>query len=223
MSLTSLAVKRQISDMTDYTLDALDDDRPRRGVPHDTMNRLIAAAAIEINEKGMAGATSTSIAARAGYATGTFYKHFPTKEKALIAAYEAWVEQEWHIIEQAVLTDLDPDIAVAQIIAHQVDLYTKWRGLRLAMRLLIESDEVALQAYRAVQLRQLEIAGALRAHRKEHRPGQREADAVRMMTLEAVFNSIADGEPEQLNLDRGRLIAHATAILRAAYLPVDGD
>ncbi len=48
-----------------------------------TREALLAAGAREFSERGYAAATSKSIAARAGAATGSFYQYFPDKDALL--------------------------------------------------------------------------------------------------------------------------------------------
>ena len=74
--------------------------RPRRGTPDETRERLVAAAAAVFNRDGYHGTDSNRIARAAGYAAGTFYKHFADKREILLAAYEAWVTSEWSEVER---------------------------------------------------------------------------------------------------------------------------
>jgi AcrR family transcriptional regulator len=60
--------------------------------------RLVAAGANEFNRVGYGGTDSNRIARAAGYAPGTFYKHFADKRDVFLAAYEAWVTAEWNTI-----------------------------------------------------------------------------------------------------------------------------
>jgi AcrR family transcriptional regulator len=60
----------------------LTDKPPRKGVQ--TRERLLTAATAEFKRAGMAAADTSSIAAAAGVAHGTFFFHFPTKEHVLI-------------------------------------------------------------------------------------------------------------------------------------------
>ena len=72
-------------------------DRPRRGTPEQTRARLVTTAAEIFNRVGYHGTDSNRIAKEAGYATGTFYKHFKDKREAFLAVYESWVTSEWEI------------------------------------------------------------------------------------------------------------------------------
>src|ERR1700691_995174 len=74
-------------------------DRPRRGTPEQTRARLVTTAGEIFNRVGYHGTDSNRIAKEAGYATGTFYKHFKDKREAFLAVYEAWVTSEWSAID----------------------------------------------------------------------------------------------------------------------------
>jgi AcrR family transcriptional regulator len=52
-----------------------------------TRDRLIAAAIGLVARDGMAAATTAAIAQQAGFAEGTLYRHFDSKDELLIAAY----------------------------------------------------------------------------------------------------------------------------------------
>ena len=52
-----------------------------------TRSKLMQAAARIVSRDGMAAATTAAIAAEAGVAEGTLYRHFDSKDDLLIAAY----------------------------------------------------------------------------------------------------------------------------------------
>src|SRR5271170_5727290 len=74
--------------------------RPRRGYPEETRERLITAGARQFNRFGYHGTDSNTIAKEAGYATGTFYKHFRDKREIFLAVYERWLAAEWKEITE---------------------------------------------------------------------------------------------------------------------------
>lgn len=191
-------------------------ERPKRGSPEKTRQRLVEAAAAEFNRQGLHGTTADLIAARAGYATGTFYKHFRDKNEALIAAYEAWVSEEWEAIGREVLDGGEPEAMARRIVALGAELHIRWGGLRRAMFMLVADDAAARRAYRNLQRRQLKIVEGLRKQLGQEGRHLREADALVLMTMERVFDSIAHGELRELNLGRTNMLAHVTAMLAKA-------
>src|SRR6202453_5320178 len=74
-------------------------DLPRRGTPEQTRARLVTTAGDIFNRVGYHGTDSNRIAKEAGYATGTFYKHFKDKREAFLAVYERWIAAEWKEVD----------------------------------------------------------------------------------------------------------------------------
>src|SRR5262245_6317198 len=114
--------------------------RPRRGTPAETRTRLVAAAAALINRVGYHGTDSNRIARAAGYAPGTFYKHFPDKRAILLAAYEEWVTAEWRAIEAALRAGGGATLLARRIVALALRLHRRWRGLRGSLLSLVTTD-----------------------------------------------------------------------------------
>ena len=92
-------------------------DRPRRGTPADTRARLVAAAARVFNRDGFHGTDSNRIARAAGYAPGSFYKHFADKRAIFLEAWEAWVTAEWAAVETALAAGGDAAAVATRIVA----------------------------------------------------------------------------------------------------------
>src|SRR5262245_15519203 len=122
--------------------------RRRRGTPTETRDRLVAAAAAELNRAGFHGTDTNRIARAAGYAPGTFYKHFTDKRAVLLAAYEAWVATEWRAIEALVAErSTAPDLA-RRIVEAVLEFHRRWRGMRASLRALVAVDPVARAFHR---------------------------------------------------------------------------
>ena len=188
--------------------------RPRRGAPADTRERLVAAAAEEMNRAGYHGTDSNRIARAAGYAPGTFYKHFPDKRAVLLAAYEAWVTTEWQAIARLMA---EPDAArpVAERIVDAVlEFHRRWSGLRASLRGLVAVDAEARTFHRAQRRRQLDSLRAMRGGATS--AAARAADAHLLYTLERVCDAIVDGEARALGVSEAALVARLVAMVRAA-------
>jgi AcrR family transcriptional regulator len=179
--------------------------RPRRGSPESTRERLVAAAAALFNRFGYEGTDSNRIARAAGYATGTFYKHFKNKREIFLAAYETWVSAEWKAVELELSATEKPEEIARRLVSTGIDFHTQWRGLRASLLQLVFSDPTVRQFYRAQRRRQLEVVAELRA-KIGGRPRHREEDAIHLFTTERTFDAIANGEIETLGLDRAALI-----------------
>jgi AcrR family transcriptional regulator len=176
-------------------------DRPRRGTPEQTRARLVATAGEIFNRAGYHGTDSNQIAKEAGYATGTFYKHFKDKREAFLAVYEAWVSSEWSAIDTELSAGRNPEETARGLVKLSIDFHTKWRGLRASLIELVFTDEEVRRFYRSQRRRQLDVIAQLR-HRLGIPAGRREDDAIHLFTTERTFDAIGQGELQALGLDR---------------------
>ncbi len=192
-------------------------NRPRRGSPAETRERLVAAAARLFNRAGYHGTDSNRIAKEAGYATGTFYKHFKNKREAFLAAYEVWVASEWKAVESEISAGGDTGAIAQRLVDLSIEFHVMWRGLRASLLELVFSDEAVRRFYRAQRRKQLDIMAGLRA-RIGSRPRRREDDAIHLYTTERTFDAIAQGEVQALGLDNElvieAMVQKVTAVLQ---------
>lgn len=179
--------------------------RPRRGSPKQTRERLLAAAARLFNRVGYHGTDSNRIAEEAGYSTGTFYKHFRDKREIFLAAYEAWVSSEWQAVSAELSRGNDREAVARRLVMLSIDFHTRWRGLRASLLELVFSDAVVRQFYREQRRRQLDVMRNLRA-KLGAPPRSREEDAIHLYTTERTFDAFAQGELQDLGLDRETVI-----------------
>ncbi len=176
-------------------------DRPRRGTPEQTRARLVATAGEIFNRAGYHGTDSNQIAKEAGYATGTFYKHFKDKREAFLAVYEAWVTSEWRAIDAELSADRNREETARRLVKLSIDFHTKWRGLRASLIELVFTDEEVRRFYRSQRRRQLDVIAQLR-QRLGIPSGRREDDAIDLFTTERTFDAIGQGEIQALGLDQ---------------------
>lgn len=179
--------------------------RPRRGSPSETRERLVAAAAELFNRLGYHGTDSNRIAKQAGYATGTFYKHFKNKREVFLAAYETWVASEWKAVESGLSAHANTRVIAKRLVDLSVEFHVKWRGLRASLLELVFTDEKVRRFYRAQRRKQLDTMAALR-RRIGVRPRRPEDDAIHLYTTERTFDAIAQGEIQALGLSRELVI-----------------
>jgi AcrR family transcriptional regulator len=175
--------------------------RPRRGSPELTRERIIDGAATLFNQFGYNGTDSNSIAKEAGYATGTFYKHFQDKREVFLAVYERWLTAEWQAIDEELSKGRLPDETARRIVDISIKFHTEWRGLRASLMELIFSDEDARKYFRKQRRRQLEVMSGLR-QRLGLPQRTREQDAIHLFLTERVFDALGQGEIQALGLDR---------------------
>ena len=176
-------------------------DRPRRGSPEQTRERLITAGASQFNRLGYHGTDSNSIAKAAGYATGTFYKHFRDKREIFLAVYERWLAEQWKEIGDELSRMRSADETARRLVELSIRFHTEWRGLRASLMELVFSDSDARKFFRAQRRRQLDLIAELRA-RFALPARTREQDAIHLYTTERVFDAIGQGEIQSLGLDQ---------------------
>ncbi|MBY0278974.1 TetR/AcrR family transcriptional regulator [Candidatus Binatia bacterium] len=202
--------------------------RPKRGAPQDTRARLVAAAAEAFNRHGFHRIDSNRIARDAGYAAGTFYKHFADKRAAFLAAYEAWVTTEWTAIGAELATRRPARELAVRIAELVLEHHRRWRGLRASMAALLVEDGEVRAFHRAQRRRQIALLEHLRStpptgddseRVRDHTARTAEDDALLLFTLERTCDAIASGEAEDLGLDRDRLLALLRAQIEQALSP----
>ncbi|MCV7168765.1 TetR/AcrR family transcriptional regulator [Mycobacterium manitobense] len=181
--------------------------RPRRGRAPDTRLRLVQAAAEAFNTYGYAGTDVRRIVTVAGYATGTFYKHFTDKGAALLAAYETWVVDEWDALGAAILSEGTAEDRAERIVSVSADLHARWHGLRQAMASYKMTNTEAAETYLRLQRRQVAILGRLRDEISPGADRPPEADVLLVMLIERAVEGMAAGEPAALGLSESTMRA----------------
>jgi AcrR family transcriptional regulator len=194
---------------------ALKAERRLRGTPEETRARLVAAAAELFNRDGYLATDSVRIARAAGYASGTFYKHFADKRAALLAAYESWVSAEWRAVEDEVAAGGTAREMAERIVQLVLESHVRWRGLRASLAAVVATDAEARRFHRDQRRRQLEMMSALR-QRRSKRGRTAEQDAVLLFTLERTCDAVAAGELRDLALDRDATLAVLRQMLEDA-------
>lgn len=121
-----------------------------------TMRRKLAAAAMELfATQGYEATTVDEIAARAGVARRTFFRHFRSKEEAIFPDHDDT------LVRAAGVLDAAPP--------HEHPLDTVCRGIKEVMRMYAASPAVSVERYRLTRevpaLREREIASVARYER----------------------------------------------------------
>jgi AcrR family transcriptional regulator len=166
---------------------------------------LVTAAAALFNRVGYNGTDSNRIAKEAGYAPGTFYKHFKDKRAVFLAAYERWVSGQWKAIE-AELADVSDRAATARrLVELSIEFHSKWRGLRASLMELVLTDGEVRRFYRVQRRRQFDLIQRLRLQIGAPL-GCREEDAIHLFTTERVYDALAQGDVEALGLKRDVIV-----------------
>ncbi len=174
--------------------------------PEETRDALIAAARREFEEAGFEATHSNKIAARAGYAPQTFYRHFADKRAIFLAVYQEWISEEAAVLDSV----RGAEDAAAAIIRH----HKKSLIFRRALRALSLTD-AGMRDARA-QSRRAQLA-SLRM-RLPHLARVPEAElAARLLQIERVADACAEGEFADLGLSAREAEAQLARLLSAAF------
>ncbi|WP_425145533.1 TetR/AcrR family transcriptional regulator [Deinococcus sp.] len=115
---------------------------PRRAFRSDVQHnrkKLLAAATAAFAASGLQ--TSLDVIARqAGVGIGTLYRHFPTREHLILAAYRHEVEQLCVAATMLPLS-LSPDLALRQWMQRFIDYMAAKRGMSEALRSVTLSED----------------------------------------------------------------------------------
>jgi AcrR family transcriptional regulator len=188
--------------------------RPARGRPAQTRARLVAAASRAFEREGYHGTDSNKIARAAGYAPGTFYKHFEDKKAIFLAAYEAWVSGEWEGIAGLLEQVRPPERLAEALVLFTVRLHKRTRGFRASLRALVAVDEEVRTFQRAQRRRQLELMKSLRT-KGRLAPRSDEESVLVLYTMERVCDALADGEIANLGLSERETVRLLERMLAA--------
>ncbi|MBE2316138.1 TetR/AcrR family transcriptional regulator [Solirubrobacter sp. CPCC 204708] len=103
-------------------------------------SKLLSAAAEEFALRG-SEASLEAVAKRAGVGIGTLYRHFPTRDELVAAAYEAEVE-DLRATADALLAEHPPDVALERWMDRFIDYTATKRGMAAAL----DADFKAVQS-----------------------------------------------------------------------------
>jgi AcrR family transcriptional regulator len=114
-----------------------------------TRERLLAAAQALIEEGGYGAASVIAIAARAGVAAGTLYRHFASKEELFVEVFRSVCGREERAMRAAAAGMAD-DAPAAQRLEHVLATFARraLRNPRLAWALIAEPVDPLVDAER---------------------------------------------------------------------------
>ncbi|MCX2180485.1 TetR/AcrR family transcriptional regulator [Streptomyces sp. SKN60] len=174
-------------------------------------------------EHGYAGCTVAAVAARAGIATGSVYRHFPSKAELSVELFRTVVEREVAAVTEAAAlsahrTAADRVVAVIETFARRA-----LKAPRLAYALLAEPVDPAVDAERLVFRRAFRdvfaerITAGVRAGELPPQDAVLTASALVGAGAEALIGPLTGGAPGP-----GTVPALVTFTLRALGVP-DAD
>ena len=111
--------------------------------------RIVSAARELIARGGYAEAQVTAVASRAGVATGTVYRHFPSKAELFAEVFRAASQRE---VDAVAVAAHECGHGAAARIAASVETFARraLRGRRLAWALIAEPVDPAVEAERLI-------------------------------------------------------------------------
>lgn len=170
-----------------------------------TRKRLVDAAAQEFNSVGYFNTDTNKIAVQAGYAPATYYKHFANKLDIFLAAYRAWVEEEWQKLETK--SD-DPEALIRIVIAH----HKKFVQFRTDLRALAATEPLVKKYQNRLRRDQVKRLGtlnpALAPTGSDWSP-----QVFLLLTMERVADAIADGSAKASHASEPALVSHLTRMI----------
>jgi AcrR family transcriptional regulator len=170
--------------------------QPKRSRDPEASRRALVDAAAQIfNSVGYYGTDTNRIAIAAGYTPGTFYTHFEDKRAIFLEVYRRWLDEE--IAAVAAVLESDDGAKRMRLARVVLEHHRKWRTFRASLRALYATDEVVHQARLAQRRRQLELG--LEQRGRSGRQARAELLSI-MLILEALADSIADGDVEALGV-----------------------
>ena len=157
-------------------------------------DKLIAAAKDLFAETGT-DVSLDAVARRAGVGPGTLYRHFPTRDALVEAAYRSEVA-ELSAAADDLLATRPPDLALAEWMDRFVAYAAAKRGMRAALQSVVASGSDIFADARRQNLATLATLLAAGAEAGTIRPDVEAEDVLRAM---GAIWMVADGEefPEQ--------------------------
>ncbi|WP_163504867.1 TetR/AcrR family transcriptional regulator [Fodinicola acaciae] len=173
---------------------------PRVQARLDTQRAAIVAAATDLlADRGYAGCSMAAVAARAGVATGTVYKHFPGKADLAVELFRTVVDREVAAVHDAMAL---PGTATERVVAFLETFAGRaLKSPRLAYALLAEPVDPAVEAERLVFRRTFrdaaakQIAEAVRENALPPQDPELAAAALIGAVGEVLVGPLADGQP----------------------------
>lgn len=157
----------------------------------DTREKLLDAAARAFRAHGYGGTDTNRIAARAGFAPQTFYRHFKDKLEIFLAIYRRWEDEEAAVLASLVEKRAGAAALAEAIVAH----HRAWLLFRRSLRQLSVENPQVRKARAQSRLRQMQNTIALTGR------GTVETLAPTLFQIERLSDAIAEGEFVDMGLD----------------------
>ncbi|MBI4898723.1 MAG: TetR/AcrR family transcriptional regulator [Actinobacteria bacterium] len=194
------------------------DSPTARAVPVHTRDRLVAAATELIMQDGYAAACVAAVAERSGVATGTLYRHFPSKAALFVEVFRRICGRELEVMREAAEAQTTATSALDAIVESFAS-----RALqrpRLAWALLSEPADPLVDAERLTYRRKDRelIAEVVRGGVESGEFVEQDADASAAALVGAIGDALIGplSSTGQSHADPARTVAELQAFCRRA-------
>jgi AcrR family transcriptional regulator len=188
--------------------------RPRNAAL--TRKALIAAAAAIFNSTGYFATDTNAIARRAGYAPGSFYKHFPDKAAILLAVYEDYVRREWEGLHAAMGQEASLRTRLRRALAFILEFHGEWAAFRTGLRTVARLEPAVAEALKSSRTRQLDLlAAATGMQHQRHRA----ALLLVLAIVERLAETAQEGEAATPPVKRETILEHTERALLTLLEP----
>lgn len=183
-------------------------ERKRVRDPERARAQILESAKRIFNSDGYFATNSNAIARAAGYAPGTFYTHFADKRAVFLAVYEAWVADEWRVVNAAMQGRSGRagfEAAITMVVAH----HRETSVMRRSLRALAAVEPAVRDAQNAQRTRQVSWLQDLCEAQGWSRPSE-ETCVIVLLATERVIDAAAEGDVQRLGADE-RTVCHELA------------
>jgi AcrR family transcriptional regulator len=178
-----------------------------------TRERLLSSALALVDSGGYGAATVSAMAARAGVATGTLYRHFPSKESLFVELFRAVCDREYAAMRAA--ADASADAGALTQLTTVLETFAR-RALRRPRRAwaliaepvdpLVDAERLAYRSRYAALVEEFVRAGVVAGDLPEQDP---------RFTAAALIGGCAEALVGPLAPARGERRPEADAVLQA--------
>jgi AcrR family transcriptional regulator len=175
-------------------------DIPRQEVVRNQRQRLIAAMADAVAERGYAETVVVDVIKRAGVSRGTFYEHFANRQDCMLSSFWPLFERLMEQIETAYEAESDPAVKFRAALRRALELLAEDPASTrlLTVEILAAGPQGAAGQHAAIE----RLASCLRAARKpgagrSDRPADSDWASVALI-VSLIARRLVAGEPERL-------------------------
>ncbi len=188
--------------------------RPRDSVR--TRDALIEAAAAEFNRHGYFNTDTNRIAAAAGYAPASFYKHFTDKREVFLEVYAVWVEREWAEIGELLTARMGRRRMPGRLAKAALEHHKRWPLFRADLTALAATDPQVMAARLKSRRRQIDVMTELLCHAGAASPSRARVLSV-LLSFERICDAVAWGEAESLGVSERSVLRELRRVLRDLF------